>query len=166
MSGISATIETLEHRWMRAWIAGDRRDLRRLTSRRFRLVIGCNPCAVLDSKSWLEATKDRLRCSSYSFGDVFVQDLGAQAIFATQLTQRATINGEDWSGQFWMSNVWRKGGLRRNWRLVARIVSRPDESPDIPAAIGSLQLWRSDRISAPNAVPDQHRRVLRAEGLG
>jgi hypothetical protein len=31
--------------------------------------------------------------------------------------------------------------------MVERVISRPDENPDIPAAIRSLQLWRRTRLA-------------------
>ena len=48
MSKLSPVIETMEHRWMRAWVAGDDRTLRALTARNFRMVMGSKPIAVLD----------------------------------------------------------------------------------------------------------------------
>ena len=67
---------------------------------------------------------------------------GGVAVFATQLELSATMDGEDWSGQFWVTDIWRKGRVRRKWRMVERIVSQPDQREDVPAAVRSLQLWR------------------------
>jgi len=52
------------------------------------------------------------------------------------------MDGEDWSGQFWVTDIWRKGRVRCKWRMVERIVSQPDQREDVPAAVRSLQLWR------------------------
>lgn len=130
---------------MRAWVARDSRALNALTSRKFRFVVGSKPCVILDAKSWLEAAVNRYLCKSYRFGDIYVHDLGSVAVFATQLDLDATMDGEDWSGQFWVTDVWRKTGVRRSWRLVERVLSRQDERPQVPAAITSLQLWRNGR---------------------
>ena len=142
MAEILPIVETLENRWMRAWIGGDMRTLKELTSRKFRMVMGTKPCAILDAKSWLASATDSFRCHSYRFGDMYAHDLGSVTVFATQMDIEASIDGHDWSGRVWVTTVWRKSGVRRKWRLVERIFSRPEEDQDIPAAIAALQLWR------------------------
>ena len=142
MSKLSPVIETMEHRWMRAWVAGDDRTLRALTARNFRMVMGSKPIAVLDSKSWLEAATKRYLCKSYRFGDIYVRDLGPATVFATQLELKATMDGQDWSGRFWVTDLWRKSRVRRRWHMIERIVSQPEDNADVPAGIRALQLWR------------------------
>lgn len=127
---------------MRAWVSGDTAALRALTSRSFRMVMGSKPCAILDFKSWIEAAPKRFQCQSYRFGDIYVRNLGGLIIFATQLDLNATMDGHDWSGRFWVTDLWRKGKVRRQWRMVERVLSRPEDNADVPAAIRSLQLWR------------------------
>ena len=141
MADLAPLIETNEHRWMRAWVARDTRSLKALTSRNFRMVIGSRPSVLLDAKSWLEAATTRYLCESYRFGDIYARQLGAMAVFATQLELQATIDGHDWSGRFWITDLWGKSTVRRNWRMTERLVSRLEES-DIRTAIRSLQLWR------------------------
>ncbi len=142
MADLTPVIETMEHRWMRAWVARDTKQLKSLTSRNFILLIGARPATMLDNLSWLEAATTRYLCSSYRFGDVHVRDLGNVALFASQLEIVATMDGHDWSGQLWVTDVWRKGRVRRGWRMAERVISRPDDRKDVVAAIRSLQLWR------------------------
>ena len=142
MADIHPVIETMEHRWMRAWVTRDTRELKALTSRNFRMVIGSKPAVILDYKSWIEAAGKRYRCKSYRFGDIYARDIGGVAVFATQLELTATMDGGDWSGQFWITDIWRKSKVRRKWRLVERILSQPDERAEVPAAVRSMQLWR------------------------
>jgi hypothetical protein len=142
MAELHPIIETLERQWMRAWVTGDAKGLKALTARNFRMVVGSKPSVILDAKSWVEAATTRYQCTSYRFGDIYVRDLGGMTVFATQLTLQATMDGHDWSGTYWVTDVWRKSRVRRNWRMVERILSRPEEKPDVAAAIGSLQLWR------------------------
>lgn len=142
MSDILPLIETLENRWMRAWASGDAKTLKALTSRKFRMVIGSKPSVLLDTSSWLNAAATSFRCHSFRFGDLYARDIGPVVVFATQLDLKATIEGHDWSGRMWVTAIWRKSGLRRNWRLVERVISRPEEDDQVPAAIRSLQLWR------------------------
>ena len=142
MADLHPIIETLERSWMRAWVSGDAKALKALTARNFRMVVGSKPSVILDSKSWIEAATTRYLCSAYRFGDIYVRDLGPMTVFATQLSIEATMDGHEWSGTYWVTDVWRRSRVRRNWRLVERIVSRPDEGADVAAAIRSLQLWR------------------------
>ncbi len=127
---------------MRAWVGRDARALKALTSRNFRMVMGSKPSVILDGKSWIDAATTRYLCTSYRFGDIYVRDLGAVVVFATQLSLEATMDGHDWSGQPWVTDLWRKSRMRRKWTMVERVISRPEENPDVPAAIRSLQLWR------------------------
>jgi hypothetical protein len=142
MADILPLIETLENRWMRAWLAGDVRTLKTLTARNFRLVIGSKPSVLLDAKSWLDAAAGRFPCRAYRFGDIYARDLGPVTVFATQLDLDASIDGHDWSGRVWVTDIWKKTGVRRSWRMVERVFSRPEEDKEVPAAIRSLQLWR------------------------
>jgi hypothetical protein len=142
MADILPVIETLENRWMRAWVGGDARTLKLLTSRKFRMVMGSKPCAILDAKSWLDAATTSFICESYRFGDMYARDLGPVAVFATQLDLKASIDGLDWSGRMWVTDIWRKTGVRRSWRMIERVLSRPEQDADVPAAIRSLQLWQ------------------------
>lgn len=142
MADLLPIIEMMENRWMRAWVRRDARALKALTSRNFMMLIGSKPCVILDSRSWLEAATTRYLCTSYRFGDVYARDLGSVALFASQVEVQATMDGHDWSGRIWVTDLWRKWAVRRNWRMVERVVSRPEDNPQVPAAIRSLQLWR------------------------
>ena len=142
MAKLMPVIETLENRWMRAWINGDSKTLKALTARSFRMVMGSRPAAILDTPSWLEAARSRFLCDSYRFGDIYVRDVGSVAVFATQMSIHATMDDQDWSGDYWVTDIWRKSRVRRQWRMVERILSRPDSDRQMSAGIKSLQLWR------------------------
>ena len=142
MADLSPVIETMEHRWMRAWVSGDTAALKALTSRNFRMVFGSKPSAIPDFKSWIEAAPNRFQCQSYRFGDIYVRNAGSAVIFATQLEMKLSMDGHDWSGRYWVTDLWRKGRVRRKWHMIERVLSRPEDNDDVPAAIRSLQLWR------------------------
>jgi hypothetical protein len=97
---------------------------------------------ILDTPSWTEAATTRYLCNGYRFGDIHVREVGGLALFATQLDIEATMDGKDWSGRLWVTDLWRKGRVRRGWRMVERLVSRTEDNADVPAGIRSLQLWR------------------------
>jgi hypothetical protein len=142
MANLTPVIETMEHRWMRAWVNDDIRALKAITARNFILLTASKPPAILDRPSWLEAAAKRYLCSSYRFGDIYVQDVGGLAVFAAPLDLKATMDGRDWSGTLFVTDVWRKGRVRRGWKLAQRILSTPDERPELAKAIKSLQLWK------------------------
>ncbi|HVF37689.1 MAG TPA: nuclear transport factor 2 family protein [Sphingomicrobium sp.] len=142
MADFMPVLETLEHRWMRAWVGGDAKSLKALTSRRFRLVMGTKPCVILDAKSWLVAAASRYQCNSYRFGDIYARRLGSMAVFATQMDLQASLDGHDMSGRLWVTDIWERTRLRRGWRMVERVISRPEQDQQVPTAIRSLQLWR------------------------
>jgi hypothetical protein len=63
-------------------------------------------------------------------------------VFATQLDIDASIEGHDWSGRVWVTDIWKKSRVTRSWRMVERVFSRPEDDKEVPTAIRSLQLWR------------------------
>jgi uncharacterized protein DUF4440 len=142
MSDLTPVIETMEHRWMRAWVNGDARALKAITSRSFILLMGSKPPTILDRPSWLEAAAKRYHCSSYRFGDFTVLDHGAITVFAGLLELKATMDGRDWSGPVFVTDLWRKGRVRRSWKLVQRVVSKADDNPELSKGIRALQLWK------------------------
>ncbi|HYX47784.1 MAG TPA: nuclear transport factor 2 family protein [Sphingomicrobium sp.] len=142
MADVTALIETFENRWMRAWVRRDGKEMKALTAKDFILLTGTKPPAILDRPSWLEAVSKRYHCSAYRFGEVYVRDWGSVALFTSPLELEATLDGHDWSGRFWVSDLWRKGRVRRGWKLVQRIVSRTEDDPQLRSGIKSLQLWK------------------------
>lgn len=127
---------------MRAWLEGDSKTLRNLTARNFRMLVGSRPTVLLDAKSWLESATDQFCCDGYRFGDIYARDLGPVAIFASQLELKSRIDGHDWSGAMWVTDIWKKSGVRRNWRMVERVLSRPEQDGQVAPAIRALQLWQ------------------------
>ena len=142
MADLTPLIEMMENRWMRAWLAGNLKELKSLTARDFIFLMGSKPAAILDATSWFDAAGKRFVCTSYRFGDIHVREIGSVALFASQLEMKATMDGQDWSGAYWVVDLWRKGRVRRRWRMVERVISRTEEKKEVPAAIKSLQLWR------------------------
>ena len=127
---------------MRAWVARDVKTLKAMSARNFMMVIASQPPMILDAPSWIEAAKGRFTCNAYRFGQVYVRNLGGAVLFATRLEIEARLDGHDWSGAMWVTDLWRKGKVRRQWKLTDRLLSRTDESADLPPAIRALQLWR------------------------
>ena len=141
MDAFAAKIEALEHQWMRAWMHRDRKAMKALASRDFIFLFGSTKAAILDRPSWLDAATGRLRCDGYRFGEVYVRRHGTVALFACQAEIEAKLGAMEWSGPAWITDIWKRSRIRRNWHIVERVISRPDTDGDMPAAIRSLQLW-------------------------
>jgi ketosteroid isomerase-like protein len=142
MADLTPVIETMEHRWMRAWVNRDAKALKAMTTRDFILLTASKPPMILDRRSWLEAAGERWDCESYRFGDIYVRSLGSTAIFAAPLELKATMDGRDWSGTIWLTDLWRRTMTRKGWKMTQRILSRIDDDREMPKAIKSLQLWK------------------------
>lgn len=142
MADLTPVIETMENRWMRAWVNRDAKALRSITAKDFIFLTASKPPAILDRRSWLEAAAERYLCSSYRFGEIYVRDLGPAAFFAASLELKATMDGHDWSERVWVTDIWRRGRVRRGWKLTQRTVSRTNDSTELRAAIKALQLWK------------------------
>jgi hypothetical protein len=52
------------------------------------------------------------------------------------------MDGHDWSETVWVTDIWRRGRVRRGWKLVQRTVSRRNDNPKLRPAIKALQLWK------------------------
>ena len=127
---------------MRAWVGRDVKTLKAMSARNFVMVIAAKPPMILDAPSWIEAAKGRFACNAYRFGQVYVRNVGSAVLFATRLEIEAQLDGHDWSGAMWVTDLWRKGKVRRQWKLTDRLLSRTDESAELPGAVRALQLWR------------------------
>jgi hypothetical protein len=142
MANFESTIEALEHQWMRAWIQRDRKTMKTIAARDFIFLLGSDQAAILDRASWLEAAGTRLLCQSYRFGSVYIRRHGSVASFASSMTAECRIDGHEWSGTMWISDLWKRTGIRQRWKLVERTIARPDPDARVPDAIRAMQLWR------------------------
>lgn len=143
MANGNEQIEALELALFRAWAGNDRKALKRLLSRRFRLVVGAASPVMLDQASFLDAAGSRWVLGGFRIGkSVYVREVDGVGIYAAELELEIRVDGRDCSGSWWMVDLWRKSGLGRNWRLLDRQLSRPEPGTAIPDAIRSLQLWR------------------------
>lgn len=143
MSENSGRIEAFEHQLLRAWASGDRKRLKAMLSRRFRLVVGAASPVLLDRKSLIDAAGERWTISSSRIGSaVYSREVDGVGIFATEVELQGRIDGTDVSGRWWMSDLWRKSTITRRWQLLDRQLARPDSDTSFSAAVRTLQLWR------------------------
>lgn len=142
MANGDGRIEALEHQLMRAWVTGDRKALRSSLARRFRLVVGAPSPVLLDRKSLLDAAADRWRVTAFRFGTIYARQVDGVGIFAAELELEGSIDGQDVSGRWWVTDIWRKSALARRWQLLDRQLARLETGHTFPQAVRALQLWR------------------------
>jgi len=138
----ASKIEALELRWMRAWVNGDKAEMKTLATRDFiSLFAGTSP-TILDRASWLDVAPRRLRCESFRIGDGYVRRHGPVAVFAAPIDLKVTLDGMRLFSQAFVTDLWRRSKVRRRWQIVERVLAPADANAELPAAVRSLQLWR------------------------
>lgn len=142
MNDFASKIEALELRWMRAWVNGDKAEMKTLTSRDFIHLFAAASPTILDRASWLDVSPRRLRCDSFHLGDGYVRRHGALAVFAAPLELKVMLDGKPLFGSAFVTDIWKRSKIRRRWLLLERVLVPADAGADLPAAVRSLQLWR------------------------
>ena len=80
------------------------------------------PIQIMPKQDWLTLLKDYVT-ESYSIDDIKVKVYGKTAIAMLMFTQKATVRGQDRSGQFVITDIWHKG--KNGWLIAERHSSRP-----------------------------------------
>ena len=141
MADISAIIETLEHRFMRAWMRRDKGEIRKFATRDFMMIVGTEKPQLLDRPSFVEASDAAFSCTGFRFREVCARRHGNCTWFAAGVDLELQLNGKDWSGHFWLTDLWRKSAIKRSWRLAERSLSRTESQAELSDAIKRMQLW-------------------------
>lgn len=92
----------------------------------FFLAIGVQdmPIQIVTKSQWLTNLKGYVT-ESYSMDDIKVNIYGNTAVAMMLFTQKATVRGQDRSGQFLITDIWNKGNL--GWKISERHSSRPEQ---------------------------------------
>jgi ketosteroid isomerase-like protein len=122
---VVAEITALQEAWMRAWIANDRAVLERTLAPEFALVVSARPEARVDRAAWLRTAGGDYTCESFRYDAMQVRDFGDVIAVSSLATQRATAFGEDRSGTFFLTDIWRPG-VDGAWQVIARYSSHAE----------------------------------------
>jgi hypothetical protein len=141
MADTAAQIEALALRLMRAWVAGDPKDAKKLLGRDFMCMVGTLPPQLLDRPSFLAGLERGFACTRFSFREVFVRQHGKSAWFVAGAELELALGTKLWSGPFLVTDLWRKGAIG-GWKIAERSIARLDEGGNLAAAVGKLQLWK------------------------
>jgi len=77
---------------------------------------------IVPKQSWLALLKDYVT-ESFTIDDIQVNVYGNTAIAMMMFTQKATVRGQDRSGQFVITDIWVKAD--KGWLIAERHSSRP-----------------------------------------
>ncbi len=95
--------------------------LQRTLGEKFTLTTGRPGAEVRSRQEWLDVTRERYRIVSFAFDWMRVEAYGDAAVVRSRYHQRASMDGQDRSSPYLMTDVWiRRGG---SWRLVTRHVT-------------------------------------------
>jgi ketosteroid isomerase-like protein len=108
----------LSYDWMQAWKDNDMDFLEDILAPDFRLLT--SELWVMPREKWL-ASVPVYTCHSFEYKQQEVRDYGNAAIVQSNYSQTATLNGEDRSGDFLITDIWVK--QNGNWRVAHRHTS-------------------------------------------
>lgn len=141
MGDVAGEIEALELRLMRAWVAGDAKEAKKLLARDFMAMVGTLPPQILDRPSFLAGVERDFACTRFAFREVFVRQYGKSSWFVAGAELELVLGAKAWKGPFLLTGLWRKGAIG-GWKLAERSLARLDEGEGLAAAVGKLQLWK------------------------
>ncbi len=141
MAATEAEIEALELRFMRAWVAGDAKELKKLLARDFMAMVGTMPPQLLDRPSFLAGAERGFSCTKFNYREVFVRRHGKTAWFVGGAELELGLGLKGWSGPFLVTALWRKGAFG-GWKLAERSLARLDPTETLAASVAKLQLWK------------------------
>jgi hypothetical protein len=130
------TVRETSERWMRAWVDQDVAALDAFLAPDFTLVIGNAPAALVPRDDWL-AMIPRYVCTRFAYHDVQCRALDDLVLMSAIAEQRASVDGVDRSGRFFVSDTWRRAGS--GWQVAARYSTRAE-----PARESSLERMFDD----------------------
>ena len=111
-------LEKLSWDWMNAWKAKDTVLLENLLAPEYRLLALLNgQLMTIPRQAWLKTTKVYIP-SSFKYYDFDIRIYGNTAIVQSMFDQVATLNGQDRSGTFQITDVWVKKKI--GWQVVHR----------------------------------------------
>jgi ketosteroid isomerase-like protein len=115
------TVAKLERRFMAAVAERDLDFLERYLGEEFTLTTGRPGNEVRGRKEWLQITAERYEIEEFDFDSLEILPYGHVAVARSRYRQRGSMDGEDRSQSFLMTDVWVR--RRGDWELVTRHIS-------------------------------------------
>lgn len=113
----------LSHEWMNAWIRRDGATLDRILADSFLITSARSMGELADKRQYLDNALHGWTGNTFTYERMQVRLYGEMAIINSLARQTATVDGQDWSGEFLLTDVWVK--LDGRWQVVTRHSSVP-----------------------------------------
>jgi ketosteroid isomerase-like protein len=113
----------MENEWARAWQHPDPAALESILGDDFTLTSSRSKGEITNKRQYIDTTLKLVRGDGFTFEKMTVRIYGDTAVINAHFQQTATFAGQDWSGDFLLTDVWVKRGGR--WQVVARHASQP-----------------------------------------
>jgi ketosteroid isomerase-like protein len=112
---VNEIILRLANEWMRAGQARDWALLERLVAPEFTMT---GAAGVVDRAAWMRNAAERMTLESFDYTEPVITVYGDVVLMRSNWTQKATLDGKPWNGEFLLTDVW----VRREdgWQVVAR----------------------------------------------
>jgi ketosteroid isomerase-like protein len=128
--------EQLEHDWAQALVNGDVARLEKFLHPDYELVVSGAPDAPVSREAWLKLAASGYVMQEFQITSLRTRHLGDTATVSCLFRQRATVNGFDRSGSFFIVDIWTR--YVNDWRVLIRYSSQPEPRSDsVNAVVGS-----------------------------
>lgn len=107
----------LEYEWMNAWKNKDEKLAREIIADDFTLTSSLTNGELMDKEGWIEALGYN-ELKNLDIRNINVNQYGTVVVANCWYTMEATNKGNDWSGDFVITDVWVDNGKR--WQVVKR----------------------------------------------
>ena len=124
---IKRELEQLSWDWMNAWKANDTVLLENILAPDFRLLALINGELVsINREKWLKTVPLYIP-KTFRYYDFDIRIYGSTAIVQSMFDQEATLNGQDRSGTFQVTDVWVNN--KSGWQVVHRHTNLKPKTP-------------------------------------
>src|SRR5688572_16602601 len=122
-SQVEQEIIDLEHQWATAIQQQDAAQMPQFLADSYFLAIGSQglPLQFMPRAKWLE-TLPAYKSETFAIDHIHVDVYGSTAIVFMLFTQKATVHGQDRSGQFVLADIWVR--QHEGWHVAERHSSR------------------------------------------
>ena len=113
---VIAFIIAKEKEWMQAWLEKDEQKFDDILADDF--LLSSARGIFMNKQEWIQGALGPISGTSFEWNEIRVRSYENVAVVNAITSQRATVSGKDWSGEFMITDVWvNKNG---KWQVVAR----------------------------------------------
>jgi hypothetical protein len=106
---------------MNAWKSKDETILRKILADEFTLTSSLSKGDLVYKEEWIEKAIHHYHCKDFRISKLDTRLYGNTAVLNIWFHQEATANGNDWNGDFLITDIWVQKD--DNWQVVARHAS-------------------------------------------